>query len=706
MRSIVTRWTTIPAVLAFALGLTGLSPVTAQSQEQQIQQSVGRISYLSGNVSYMRGDDPDDWQNATRNVPVTIGDRVYSGPDGQVELALEHGNYVRLAGGADFTTLNMTGEINQFSLMSGTALLYVRSIPQNVALEVDTPNVAVTLLQQGVYRLDVDQDGNTIVRVRRGEAEVAAGGGQVSVHSGEDMQFQGIDAPQYDYASPAGMDSYDRWADMRQAELARSQSYRYVNSGVVGAEDLDSYGRWDEIPQYGRVWTPTTVEIGWQPYRTGHWVWQDPWGWTWIADEPWGWAPYHYGRWVAYQTRWYWVPVSPTVPVCTYSPALVAFVGGGPGWSASVSIGQGGYVGWFPLAPSDPFVPWWGSQTGFGISLTSGTYANRASLTVVDQNTFISGGIVATSAVRDPVVIRQVSAAQVQRGAVPLVPTTASLRMAGAKSTSAVKRPPPERANRTAVTRIAPPAAPPRFQAKQALIKQNKGAPVAPATAAKMAVEQEGAKPAVAVRPAAAAPGGKVSLAPRGARAPRPEPVKPSKGKALATSERPIVSTPDEAEKPTAPAPKKIAPGAVAHPKASQQEEPRKQPAAQPEKPRPPERAVPEAQKPEPRGGETVKPKPEQQQPPQQALPEKQPPTQEKKPEVKSKPATAAPAPTAKPEPSKEQQGTSASATQKDTKKDANKDTKKGKDSKKKGKDKDKDKDKDTGQDEDGNEIR
>ena len=41
-----------------------------------------------------------------------------------------------------------------------------------------------------------------------------------------------------------------------------SASARYVNPDVVGSEDLDQYGTWKDYPDYGAVWTPTTVAAG------------------------------------------------------------------------------------------------------------------------------------------------------------------------------------------------------------------------------------------------------------------------------------------------------------------------------------------------------------------------------------------------------------------------------------------------------------
>ena len=110
--------------------------------------------------------------------------------------------------------------------------------------------------------------------------------------------------------------------------------------------DLAQYGDWTPDPEYGDVWYPRAVAVGWVPYQNGHWAWVAPWGWTWVEYEPWGFAPFHYGRWAFFGTRWGWIPGPPPVIVGrpvppVYSPALVAFVGG-PGFSLSVGVGGGG----------------------------------------------------------------------------------------------------------------------------------------------------------------------------------------------------------------------------------------------------------------------------------------------------------------------------------------------------------------------------
>jgi len=579
-------------------------------QQTDINQTVARVSFLEGTASYARGDEPDDWQQADVNVPMTLGDRIYTGGRSRVELQVHGGDSIWVGSKTDLAALNLTEDTKQFALKVGVASFRVPRLDDNDVWEVDTPNSAITFESPGDYRLQVDPDGNTRVTVERGNLTVSAGGGQIGMDAGEEMVIDGIDSPRYDFVSRSSADAWDRWVDGRYGRIQHSASYHYVSNGIVGAEDLDTYGSWSQVPQYGMVWSPSRVAVGWTPYQQGHWVWQDPWGWTWISSEPWGWAPYHYGRWVNYSSRWCWVPVAPAVQRVAYAPALVAFVGSGPGFSASVTIGGGGgYVGWFPLAPHEAFVPWWSRRPDVNVvNVTNVTYVNKTYVTVVNQNTFVSGGAVARNVVTDRAVVRQVETTQVVHGAMPVLPTVASTRVS-VRTETAVARPPAAVVARSVVARVAPPPAPPRFQQKLAVIQESKR-PVDAASAARLTAQaQAQPRAAVAVRPAANA-GGNVTLAPRqGASAatatrsrpaPAPMAAAPVRGRAVATTQQPVSSEPvtarktgERPQKPNQPASPPSQP--EARPAAQVEREPAPAPAAQPNTQAQPQRPQPEA---------------------------------------------------------------------------------------------------------------
>jgi flagellar biosynthesis GTPase FlhF len=176
------------------------------------------------------------------------------------------------------------------------------------------------------------------------------------VHAQQVATFRGENQLVADWGSLGSPDEFDRWnleRDRRDDRIASSRTAEYVSPDVTGYEDLDDNGTWSSEPEYGYVWTPSRVVVGWSPYRYGRWVWVSPWGWTWIDDAPWGYAPFHYGRWAHVRNRWCWVP-GPRHVRAVYAPALVGWVGS-PGLNVSVSVGSG--VGWFPLGPREVYVP-------------------------------------------------------------------------------------------------------------------------------------------------------------------------------------------------------------------------------------------------------------------------------------------------------------------------------------------------------------
>ena len=183
----------------------------ARDEYGDIRQTVARIAVVEGTASYARGDDPENWQPANPNVPLTIGDRLYAGARSRAELQIEGGNYARIGSATDLAVLNLTDDTKQFAVKSGVASFQIRSLDENDVFEIDTPNAAVTIERPGDYRVDVDANGGTRVSVREGAASVAAGGGSVSLGNGDAMRITGTDSPQYDVVPLAAADGWDLW---------------------------------------------------------------------------------------------------------------------------------------------------------------------------------------------------------------------------------------------------------------------------------------------------------------------------------------------------------------------------------------------------------------------------------------------------------------------------------------------------------------
>src|SRR5690348_13186219 len=342
------------------LGLAGLLsiavPGVKADDEADAPTRVARISFLDGSVSFQPAGETE-WGNAVRNRPVTIGDKIWVDKDSRAELQAGQAS-IHLASMTSLSFLNLDENTTQMRLAEGSINFRVLELREGDLYEVDAPNLAFTVKQAGAFRIDVDENGDASrVTVIRGEGEVTAGGKTYDIHAGERGEFDGTEDIQYSVSAAPEPDRFDRWAQQRDLKEDNSVSAQYVSRDVPGYDDLDDYGTWSEVPDYGAVWYPSVVSVGWSPYSWGYWSWVGPWGWTWIDYYPWGFAPFHYGRWNYFGGRWGWCP-GPRFGRPFYGPAFVGFYGGS-------RFGFGGGVGWFPLGYGEPFRPWWHSSRTF-----------------------------------------------------------------------------------------------------------------------------------------------------------------------------------------------------------------------------------------------------------------------------------------------------------------------------------------------------
>jgi len=329
----------------------GLALAAAPALAQDPPARVGRIAYVAGPVS-LSPAGAADWTQAPLNRPLVAGDRLWTDAGARDEA--QFGDAIaRMDAGTLMTVLAADERATQLQVSQGRIDLHVRSLADGTTVEVDTPNLAFVARAPGDYRIAVAPDGSTTdVTLLRGAGDVYGDGTQLALAPGQAYRFGGQDLNNYVLLPPAPPDDFDRWALARDQRLERAVARRYVPQGVVGVEDLDDYGSWRSVPDYGTVWVPDRAPRNWAPYHTGHWTWIDPWGWTWVDDQPWGYAVSHYGRWVHTPDTWAWVP-APVAARPVYAPALVAFVG----TALAVGSWSGPGVGWFPLAPHEPYRP-------------------------------------------------------------------------------------------------------------------------------------------------------------------------------------------------------------------------------------------------------------------------------------------------------------------------------------------------------------
>src|SRR5579872_987672 len=115
-------------------GPSGMEPA-------EVNQGVGRISMIHGDVSTQRGDS-GDWSAAVLNQPVLNGDKVSTGPGGRAEVQLDFANILRLGSSAQANIATFTHDHIQVQLSQGLANYSVFN-ESEAEPEIDTPNVAI-----------------------------------------------------------------------------------------------------------------------------------------------------------------------------------------------------------------------------------------------------------------------------------------------------------------------------------------------------------------------------------------------------------------------------------------------------------------------------------------------------------------------------------------------------------------------------------
>jgi uncharacterized protein DUF6600 len=410
---------------------------------------VGRVAFVAGNVAlYQLGQT--DWTKAAVNLPVASGDWVATDPQGRAELRIGPDSF-DLANNTELNFADLRDNVMQVALVQGRIDAHLRQLNKGESNEIDIPAGGVWLLEPGIYDIAVGTGAEpTRISVFEGSARFAGGKIDKTIKAGDVLVLTGTGDKLAATVERAAPDDFTKWCRSRDYDQQKLGAPYHVSPRMTGYEELDQYGRWQSVAQYGEVWYPSSVPVGWTPYRDGYWDWGGPWGYTWVDYEPWGFAPSHYGRWAYTDGLWGWVPGG-YIDRPVYAPALVGWIGDP---NAVLAVGLSGpAVGWFPLGPGEAYYPGYTGNLGYVRALNAGVvpnaatlavaaaggaaaqqFANRRFATVVPQQAFTSGTPAARAALA-------VSDPAVQRAAVAARPNAPQPTVAAAGSRAAARNP-------------------------------------------------------------------------------------------------------------------------------------------------------------------------------------------------------------------------------------------------------------------------
>ncbi len=322
----------------------------------------------------------------------------------------------------DLAVLNLTDDTKQFAVKSGVASVRIRRLDRGRGLrsghaERRDHARAAGRLPRGHRR----GRKHARHRARKGARTSRPAAASISLGDDEALQIWGTDSPQYDTVAMRAPDGWDRWVEERESRIAHARSDQYVSDDIAGVDDLDEYGRWDNIPNYGSVWTPTAVAVGLGAVPRGPVDLAGPVGLDLGLDRAVGLG--------ALPLRPLGLLVVALVLGARRAPrALRDLQSGARGLrrrrARLVAVGHDldGRLRRLVPARSARSRSFPGGGRGVNVHVTNVTYVNRTYVTVVNQTTFVSGRVVVNNIVRDRTVIRQVETAPILRGPLPFVP--------------------------------------------------------------------------------------------------------------------------------------------------------------------------------------------------------------------------------------------------------------------------------------------
>ncbi|MCX8161223.1 MAG: hypothetical protein N3G18_09910 [Candidatus Saccharicenans sp.] len=285
---------------------------TAVADESYYAGSFARLTYVQGDVRVDRGQELGI-ESGEVNFVLTAGDKLMT-EDGLVEVSFGRDNYLRADRYSlvEMVRLPESGyEDISLHLYQGKFYLRVSQLAREKGFGLHTPDASFYVLEEGLYRFEVDEEGRTEAAVVEGALEVAGQEESLILNRGDSVVAEeGYLRESGRYRFPD--DDFEDWNNRREELLARASygASSYLPEEIREYEpELAAYGRWVYEHPYGYVWVPVVTYVDWRPYLYGRWVWYPRIGWTWISAEPWGWAVYHYGRWHwRLGLGWYWIP--------------------------------------------------------------------------------------------------------------------------------------------------------------------------------------------------------------------------------------------------------------------------------------------------------------------------------------------------------------------------------------------------------------
>lgn len=274
-RSIVRTTQIILIVCVAVTGVFAQQRGVPAADKYRISATAGMINYSEGLTSVTHPDETTG--TLIIGDSLKTGDRVVTSAGGLAEVLLNPGSYLRLGSESEFSFRSTSLDDLRLDIHRGSAILEVFASNQ-FKVTAFTPKGRVTIVNTGVYRIDVGADGNGLVSVIEGKAVVGERNialikdGQTGTLNGGTVTIGKFDKGK--------RDSLASWSRSRSKDLAKMASaFNARNTRpllVSSLIDSFSVGSWGRSGTMGVwVWDPVSRTCIFLPYYSN---WSTPYG--------------------------------------------------------------------------------------------------------------------------------------------------------------------------------------------------------------------------------------------------------------------------------------------------------------------------------------------------------------------------------------------------------------------------------------------
>jgi hypothetical protein len=239
--------------------------LSAAGDKYVISAKAGGVNFVEGSVTVVRKNGKSGY--LLKGDELDIGDKVSTGADGKVELLLNPGSYARLGGKSTFEFATTSLDDLHLKLNSGSAIFEVFA-SEEFKVTVNTPKSKMLLIQSGIYRVDVLNDGVGRIVVSKGRAQLADIDATI-IKSGRQATLRGNQSDIAKFDSD-NKDALDTWSKARAKELSRI-SKQVQTAGMRNSLMRSFLGRgWNMYSSFG-LWAydPFFRSYCFLPF--GHW---------------------------------------------------------------------------------------------------------------------------------------------------------------------------------------------------------------------------------------------------------------------------------------------------------------------------------------------------------------------------------------------------------------------------------------------------